>query len=146
MSRYLLGVIAQQRGQCDEAIGHFEGAIEGKRLEPHAVVRKLHTALADCLARTGAKPMPSGKYKAELAAIVDSAEARVGLATLYKSQGRAAEARAVMADLVARTPQPTADTYWTVIHTLTVLGDADGARDWAARAREKFPREPRFRQ
>jgi hypothetical protein len=46
---------------------------------------------------------------------------------------------------VARTPQPTADTYWTVVHTLTVLGDADGAREWAARGREKFPRDLRFR-
>jgi len=146
MSRYLLGVVAQQRGRCDEAIGHFQAAIEAKRLEPLAVVRNLHTGLADCLARTGRESDAEREFKAEIAVIVDSAEARVGLATLYKSQGRAAEARAVMADLVARTPQPTADTYWTVIHTLTVLGDADGARDWAARAREKFPREPRFRQ
>ena len=53
MSHFLLGVIAQQRGRCDEAIGHFEGAIEAKRLEPHAVVRKLHAGLADCLARAG---------------------------------------------------------------------------------------------
>jgi len=145
MSRFLLGVIARQRGRCDEAIGHFEGAIEGKRLEPHAVVRTLHSALADCLARAGREADAEREYKAELAAIVDSAEARVGLATLYKSQGRAADARAVMADLVARTPQPTADTYWTVVHTLTVLGDTNGAREWAARGREKFPRDPRFR-
>jgi Tfp pilus assembly protein PilF len=145
MSRFLLGVIAQQRGRCDEAIGHFEGAIEGKRLEPHAVVRTLHSALADCLARAGREADAEREYKAELAAIVDSAEARVGLATLYKSQGRAADARAVMADLVARTPQPTADTYWTVVHTLTGLGDTDGAREWTARGREKFPRDARFR-
>jgi hypothetical protein len=26
-----------------------------------------------------------------------------------------------------------------------VLGDNDGAREWAARAREKFPRDVRFR-
>ena len=50
-----------------------------------------------------------------------------------------------MADLVARTPKASADTYWTVVHTLTVLGDAAGAREWAARAREKFPRDSRFR-
>jgi hypothetical protein len=72
-------------------------------------------------------------------------EAHVGLATLYKSQGREAEARSVLADLVARTPNPSADTYWTVVHTLTVLGDAAGAREGAARGREKIPRESRFR-
>ena len=145
MSRFLLGVIAQQRGRCDEAIGHFETAIEAKRLEPHAVVRSLHAGLADCLARSGRQADAEREFKAEIAAIADSAEARVGLASLYKSQGRGSDARAVMADLVARTPDPTADTYWTVVHTLTVLGDAAGARDWATRAREKFPRDPRFR-
>jgi Tfp pilus assembly protein PilF len=140
MSRFLLGVIAQQRGKCDEAIGHFEAATEGKRLEPNVVIRTLHSALADCLARAGREADAEREYKAELAAIVDSAEARVGLATLYKSQGREGEARAVMADLVARTPQPTADTYWTVVHTLTVLGDTNGAREWGACA--QFPRDP----
>ena len=145
MSIYLLGVIAQQSGRCDEAIGHFERAIEAKRLEPRAVVRNLHSALADCLARAGREADAEREFKAELAAIADSAEGHVGLATLYKSQGRAGEARAVMADLVARTQEPSADTYWTVVHTLTVLGDAAGARGWASRARETFPRESRFR-
>ena len=145
MSRYLLGVVAQQRGRCDEAIGHFEAAIEGKRLEPHAVVRNLHAGLADCLARAGRVADAEREFRAEISAIADSADARVGLATLYKSQGRAAETRAVMADLVARTPEPTAETYWTVVHTLTVLGDAAAAREWATRAREKFPHDPRFR-
>jgi choline-sulfatase len=145
MSHYLLGVIAQQSGRCEEAVGHFERAIEAKRLEPRAVVRNLHSALADCLARAGREADAEREFKAELAAILDSPEAHVGLATLYKSQGRAGDARAVMADLVARTPEPTADTYWTVVHTLTVLDDAAGAREWAARGREKFPRDSRFR-
>jgi len=145
MSRYLLGVVAQQRGRCDEAIGHFEAAIEAMRLEPRTVVRNLHAGLGDCLARAGREAEAEREFKAEAAAIVDSVEARVGLATLYKSQGRSADARAVMADLVARTPQPTADTYWTVVHTLTVLGDTVGAREWASRGRDKYPRDPRFR-
>jgi choline-sulfatase len=145
MSRYLLGVIAQQRGRCEEAIGHYQAAIDAKRLEPHAVVRNLHAGLADCLARAGREADAEREFKAEIAEIADSVEARVGLATLYKSQGRSEDVRAVMADLVARTPEPTAETYSTVVHTLTVLGDKDGARDWAARAREKFPSDRRFR-
>ena len=145
MSHYLLGVIAQQRARCDEAIGHFERAIDAKRLEPRAVVRNLHAALADCLARTGREADAEREFKAEIAAISDSAEASVGLATLYKSQGRDVEMRTALAEFVMRTPNPTADTYWTVVHTLTVLGDAAGAREWAARGRDKFPHDARFR-
>ena len=145
MSHYLLGVIAQQHAQCDEAIGHFERAIAAKRLEPHAVVRNLHAALADCLARAGRDADAEREFKAELAAIADSAEARVGLATLYKSQGRDADSQSVLIGLIASTPNPGADTYWTVVHTLTVLGDAPAARDWTTRGRAMFPHDSRFR-
>ena len=145
MSHYLLGIIAQQHARCDEAIGHFERAIEAKRREPQAVVRNLHAALADCLARAGRESDAEREFKAELAAIADSSEARVGLATLYTSQGREADARSALTALIASTPTPTADTYWTIVHTLRVLGDAATAREWAARARDKFPHDSRFR-
>ncbi len=145
MSEYLLGVIAQQRSKCNEAVGHFERAIEGKRVEPHAVVRNLHAGLADCLARMGREADAEGEFKAELAVIPDSPEARLGLATLYKSQGRQAEARTVLTELVASTRNPNADTYWTVVRGLTVLGDATAAREWTARGRQRFPQDPRFK-
>ena len=145
MSHYLLGVIARHRGRCDEAIGHFERAVEAKRMEPHAVVRNLHAGLADCLARAGREADAEREFKAELADILDSPEAHVGLATLYKSQGREPEMRTVLGALVTSTPHPTAETYWTVVNTLTVLGDAAAARGWAAHGREEFPHDPRFR-
>jgi hypothetical protein len=46
---------------------------------------------------------------------------------------------------VTRTPNPTAETYWTIVHTLTVLGDTRAAREWVARGHEKFPQDSRFR-
>jgi Tfp pilus assembly protein PilF len=64
---------------------------------------------------------------------------------LYRSQGRDAEARAALAGLVAAQPRPTPETYWTVVRAFTVLGDAASAREWAARARRKFPSDARFR-
>jgi Tfp pilus assembly protein PilF len=108
-------------------------------------VRGLHAALGDCLARAGRDADAEREFKAELAAISDSAEALVGLATLYKSQGREGEVHTAMAELVTRTPNPTAETYWTIVHTLRVLGDTPTAREWAARGREKFPQDSRFR-
>jgi choline-sulfatase len=86
MSEFFLGVIAQERRQCDEAIAHFERAIEGKRLEPRVIVRNLHAGLADCLAQTGRQADAEREYKAELAVIPDSPEARRGLAALNRAQ------------------------------------------------------------
>jgi arylsulfatase A-like enzyme/Flp pilus assembly protein TadD len=96
MNEYFLGVIAQQRAKCSDAIPHFERAIVGKRAEPKAVVRNLHAGLADCLARTGREADAEREFKAELAAIPDSLEARRGLAALYKAQGREKEANALL--------------------------------------------------
>ena len=93
----------------------------------------------------GATAEAEREFRAELAEVPSSTEGRVGLATLYRSQGRDAEARAVLGGLVAAQPQPTADTYWTVVHAFTVLGDTAGAREWAAKAHTAFPADPRFR-
>jgi choline-sulfatase len=145
MSHYLIGVAAQRGGRCDEAIVAFRQAIDAKRAEPAAVVRNLHAGLADCLARTGALFEAEREFRAELAEVPWSTEGRVGLATLYRSQGRDADARTVLSGLIAALPQPSADAYWTVVHAFTVLGDAAAAREWAAKARGQFPRDPRFR-
>jgi tetratricopeptide (TPR) repeat protein len=146
MSHFLLGAALQREGRCGDAVPAFTRAIEAKRREPQAVVRNLHAGLADCLARTGREAEAEREFQAELAAVPWSPEGRVGLATLLRSQSRDAEARTVLAGVVTNLPQPTADAYYTVVHALTVLGDTPAAREWAAKARTQFPRDPRFRE
>jgi len=145
MSHFVIGVVAQREGRCPDAIAAFRRAIEAKRAEPHAVVRNLHAGLADCLARTGHTADAEREFQAELADVPWSPEGRVGLATLYRSQGRDADARTVLAGVVARLPQPNADAYWTVVRAFTVLGDTAAAREWTAKARALFPGDRRFR-
>jgi choline-sulfatase len=145
MSHFLIGVAAQRERRCADAIPAFTRAIEAKRREPQAVVRNLHAGLADCLARAGRDAEAEREFQAELAEVPWSPEGRVGLATLLRSQSRDAEARTVLAGVVTNLPQPTADAYNTVVHAFTVLGDAAAAREWAAKGRGQFPRDPRFR-
>jgi arylsulfatase A-like enzyme/Tfp pilus assembly protein PilF len=145
VAEFVLGVVAQRSGRCGDAIPAFERALDAKRREPAAVVRNLHAGLADCLARAGRPADAEREFRAELADVPWSPEARVGLATLYRSQGKDAEARTVLGGLVAAQPAPTADAYYTVVHALTVLGDTAAAREWSAKARAKFPSDPRFR-
>jgi tetratricopeptide (TPR) repeat protein len=145
MSLFLIGAALQREGKCDEAVPAFTRAIEAKRREPQAVVRNLHAGLADCLARGGREAEAEREFQAEIAAIPWSPEARVGLATLLRSQSRDAEARTVLAGVVTALPQPNPDAYATVVRAFTVLGDAAAAREWSARARTQFPADPRFR-
>jgi tetratricopeptide (TPR) repeat protein len=145
MSHFVLGVLAQRAGRYEEALAAFRKAEDANRLQKGSVVLKLHASMADCLARLGREAEAEREFQAEIQAVPWSAEGRLGLAMLYRSQGRDAEARAALAGLVAAQPRPTAETYWTVVRAFSVLGDAAAAREWASRARTKFPNDSRFR-
>jgi arylsulfatase A-like enzyme/Tfp pilus assembly protein PilF len=145
MSHFILGVVAQRAGRYREAMGHFRRAAEAKGRHKHSVVRNLHANLADCLARLGREREAEQEFLAELEAMPASEAGRIGLTTLYRSQGRDEEARHVLAGLVSALPRPTADAYWTVVRTFSILGDGAAAREWAANGRARFPADPRFR-
>jgi arylsulfatase A-like enzyme/Tfp pilus assembly protein PilF len=145
MSHFVLGVIAQKAGRYEEALAAFRKAEEANNLQKGSIVLKLHESMADCLARLGREAEAEREFQAEIKAVPWSPEGRVGLAMLYRSQGRDAEARTALGGLVAAQPKPNAETYWTVVHTFSVLGDEAAAREWASRARAQFPRDTRFR-
>jgi arylsulfatase A-like enzyme/Tfp pilus assembly protein PilF len=145
MSHFVLGVVAQKAGRYAEALESFRNAEKANRLQKGSVVLSLHARMADCLARLGREQEAEREFLAEIQDIPWSREGRVGLGMLYRSQGRDAQSRTVVEGLVAATPKPDAQTYWTVVSTLATLGDAAAAREWAARARARFPGDPRFR-
>jgi arylsulfatase A-like enzyme/tetratricopeptide (TPR) repeat protein len=145
MSHFVLGVIAQKAGRYEEALVAFRKAEEANRLQKGSVVLKLHASMADCLARLGREAEAEREFQAEIRDVPWSPEGRVGLAMLYRSQGRDAEARSALSGLVAAQQKPNADAYWTVVRTLSVLGDVTAAREWASRAHTKFPGDRRFR-
>jgi len=145
MSLFILGTVARQQGRCDEALASFQKAIAATGRARGSVVRSLHFQTGDCLARLGREAEAEREFLAELQVLPRSIEGRVALATLYRSQRRDQEARAVLGGLVEGDPAATAEAYWAVVRTFTVLGDAAAARGFAAEARARFPSDPRFR-
>jgi arylsulfatase A-like enzyme/Tfp pilus assembly protein PilF len=145
MSQFVLGVVAQKAGRYEDALAAFGKAQEANRLEKGSIVLTLHARMADCLARLGREGEAEREFLAEIKDVPWSREGRVGLAMLYRSQGRDGAAREVVEGLVGSTPRPDPETYWTVVKTFSLLGDEAAAREWAARARSKFPRDARFR-
>jgi choline-sulfatase len=145
MSHFALGIVAQRAGRYEEALAAFRKAEEANRLQKGTVVLKLHASMADCLARLGREAEAEREFLVEIRDIPWSREGHVGLAMLYRSQGRDADARATLGALLAAEKRPTADSYWTVVRTLSVLGDTAASREWASKARTQFPTDPRFR-
>jgi hypothetical protein len=101
--------------------------------------------MGDCLAREERGTEADRAFLDEIDALPQSPDGRVGLAILYRSQGRDADAREALAGVVTHHPQPGPNEYWTVVRTLAGLGDVEGAREWAVQARSRFPDDPRFR-
>ena len=145
MSQFVLGVVAQKAGRYEDALAAFGKAQEANRLQKGSIVITLHARIADCLARLGREPEAEREFLAEIKDVPWSREGRVGLAMLYRSQGRDGEARAMVEGLIASTPQADAEAYSTVVRTFRLLGDEAAARAWTARARAKFPGDARFR-
>jgi tetratricopeptide (TPR) repeat protein len=145
MSHFVLGVMAQKAGRYPDALAAFAKAQDANRLQKGSVLLTLHARIADCLARLGREDEAEKEFLAEIKAVPWSREGRVGLAMLYRSQGRDGEARTMVEGLVGASDRPDAETYWTVVKTFSLLGDEAAARAWKARARSKFPRDARFR-
>jgi arylsulfatase A-like enzyme/tetratricopeptide (TPR) repeat protein len=141
----VLGTVARRAGRCEDAIGEYRRAAEAQAGLRGLVVPGVHSGAADCLARLGREAEAEREFEAEIALVPHSAEGRVGLATLYRSQGRDAEARRALDGVVLAHPRPGPEEHWIVMRTYRVLGDQDAARAWAARARSRFPADARFR-
>ena len=62
---------------------------------------------------------------------------------LLVSEGRGNDATPLVFQLIDRAP--TAQNYAALVETMKALGDTNGARYWAAKGRQTFPRDPRFR-
>jgi arylsulfatase A-like enzyme/Tfp pilus assembly protein PilF len=145
MSLFVLGGVSQRAGRCEEALRYFREAEEANRLQRGTVLLTLHASMGDCLARLGHSAQAEAEFLAEIKAAPWSPAGRVGLAMLYRSEGRDAQARETLAALVAAQPKADPEIYWTVVKTFSVLGDSAAARDWSLKARGHFPGDARFR-
>jgi arylsulfatase A-like enzyme/tetratricopeptide (TPR) repeat protein len=144
-ARYVLGRAAQHAGRCEEALAEYRQAEESLRRQRGLLLPGLHARMGDCLARLGREVDAEAEFRREIEEVPHSSEGRVGLAILYRSQGRDQAARDAVAGVITAHPRASANDYWTVVHTLAGLGDVKAAQHWAARARAAFPGDPRFR-
>ena len=147
MSQFVLGVVAQKAGRYEEALA----AVRARPRRRTGCRRArscctLHARMADCLARLGREAEAEKEFLAEIAgrALVARgargprhAVPLAGTGRRGAGHGRRAGRRAAR----GRTPRPTGRSS----RTFALLGDEAAAREWAARARAKFPGDARFR-
>jgi len=101
------------------------------------LLQNLNYLKGDSLARLGRTAEAEAAFRQEITDFPNSTLARTSLAMLYASQGREAEARRALDDLVHDVHS--ADAYFAAIRTYEILGDPHAAAGLRAEQRRVFP-------
>jgi tetratricopeptide (TPR) repeat protein len=136
MPAFIRGTIAFNKGQYPEAIALLQEARKGyagRSAQP----RDLYYMIGDALARLDRYQEAEPYLKEEVRLYPQHVRARAGLAMLYQSMGRAADAERVLDELVRAVP--TRDGFETAAN----LWRMSGRPDRAAAVEQRLPRGQR---
>ena len=100
-------------------------------------LQNLNFLKGDSLARLGREAEAEQAFLQEIRDFPGDTSPRAALAVLYASQGREAEARKALTDLVRQIHTPSA--YFAAIRTYEILGDPQTAAELRAEQRRAFP-------
>ena len=138
LPHFILGRIARDRRD-------YAGALDELALAAHAQERvgappmqNLSFFRGDCLARLGRDAEAEQAFRQELRDYPSNPAPRTALALLYASQGREADARRSLAQLVQDLHTP--EAYFAAARTYEVLGDTRSAEELRNEARRIFPK------
>ena len=133
----LLGRIDMEQGKLDEALRYFDQALTINAEKAHAPVPRLNFFRGDALARAGRAEEAEAAFRKEIELFPADPQAYKNLLLLYAVEGKLDAATQLTFSLEKAAPIPPA--YAAISETLKSIGDANGARFWAARGLRRFP-------
>jgi tetratricopeptide (TPR) repeat protein len=130
VAHYNVAALLLERGQVDEAISHYEKALElrsdNRETHYHLSVALLHTSLGNALARKGRLDEALVHYRKAVELRDDFADAHTNLASLLARKGETAEAIAHYEKAIAIPPED-APSHIRLAKLLLQLGRNDEA-------------------
>lgn len=143
-ARVTLARVLKQAGRDVEALAEADEAARIVVAENKPPFAGLAFLRGDLLARLGRGQEAEAAFRQEIELAPADARAYQSLIVLLVSEGRGNDATPLVFQLIDRAP--TAQNYAALVETMKALGDGNGARYWAAKGREKFPRDPRLQR
>ena len=135
--RLILARVLHDRRDCAGALRELDTARRPRGAEATVPFQNLNYLRGDCLARMGRGAEAEEAFHEEIQAFPSNAAARAGLAMLYASEGREADARGALGSLVSDVATP--EAYFAAIRTYEILGDAETAGELKRDLQRKFP-------
>jgi arylsulfatase A-like enzyme/Flp pilus assembly protein TadD len=141
--RLVLAQVALTQGDAAAALEQLDAArVAQERLPGTTPVLGLHTLEGEALARLGRMAEAEAALRREVELFPEASRAYSLLASVYGFQGRGAEARTVVEQMVAADPR--AETFALGVSTLRAVRQPEAAAQLLARGRARFPGDPRF--
>ena len=134
--RIILARVLHDRRDCAGALAQLD-AVARSRASEASPFQNANFLRGDCLARMGRAAEAEAAFREEIRAFPTNTRARAGLAMLYASEGREADARGALGSLVADVATP--EAYFAAIHTYEILGDPGTANELKRELGKKFP-------
>jgi Tfp pilus assembly protein PilF len=135
--RLILGRVLHDRKDCVGALEELDRAAKPRAEEDHVALQNLQYLRGDCLARMGRGAEAEVAFREEIRDFSTNPAPRAGLAMLYASEGREAEARQSLTGLVHELGTP--EAYFAAIRTYEILGDSVSAHELQVTAKRLFP-------
>ncbi len=129
----VLAQVLRARGDLSGALRTLDEILARLARSGQGEMTNVHALRGDVLARMGREAEAEAEFRKEISFFPENASAWANLAMLYASQGRDEQARRTVDGMLAA--MPTRRGYLAAAETLRVLGDAEGARQMAKRAR-----------
>jgi len=133
----LLGRVAQEQGRLDEALADYDKAAAICESQHRHMLPSLQFYRGDTLARMGRADDAEAAFKKEIELYPKNPRPYKNLILLYVTEGKNEAATQLIFGMEKAAPTP--PTYLAISDTLKIVGDANGARFWAARGLSRFP-------
>jgi arylsulfatase A-like enzyme/Tfp pilus assembly protein PilF len=139
----LLGQIAMEEEKLDDALRYYDQSASLRQSKGLPALPRLNFLRGDCLARMGRSEEAEAAFLAEIKNFPTDPQPYKNLILLYAVEGRTDVATQLIFSLEKAAPTP--PSYVAIAETLKTIGDAKGARFWAARGLSRFPADRQLR-
>ncbi|HEY0591629.1 MAG TPA: sulfatase-like hydrolase/transferase [Thermoanaerobaculia bacterium] len=129
--------VESERKNYEKALVYLDEAVASLDQKGNRAVTNVHFLRGDVLARLGRVEEAERELRKEIEYFPEAPLAYRNLILLLVAQGRVDEATRLVFRLAEASPTPPA--YQAIVDTLKAVGDEQGARYWARKAREKYP-------
>jgi arylsulfatase A-like enzyme/Tfp pilus assembly protein PilF len=135
----MLGRIAKEEGNFAEALTRLDAALKVVKEQNHSAVPRLQYLRGDTLARLGRQEEAEAAFREEIREFPTEPAPYKNLILLYVLQGKTDEATQLIFALEQKSPTP--PSYVAIAEALKTIGDANGARFWAAKGLQRYPND-----